>query len=128
MRSRCAVKTLLGNVSLIALLVTGAAGTAQAQDKVFTASVLYDECTNHGVQSIERAHCNGFVYGFLVGMMTAAEIMKSDPPFCGGAPEVGELVTVFQTFVRMRTDALSKGAGAALTAAFATAFPGRKAK
>jgi hypothetical protein len=96
---------------------------SQAKDKGFTAAVLYDECTNHPPSSVQRAHCNGFIHGFLVGTMTTSEIAKLTPPFCGGDPEVSALVTVFQTAVRMRPQLLSLDANVALVAAFTTAFP-----
>jgi hypothetical protein len=119
------MKTLAGAISFAALLLAAA---AHAQDKTFTAGGLYDECTNYPVSSVERAHCNGFIHGFLVGMMTAGDITKSGAPFCGGEPEVSTLVTVFQTFMRMRPDTRSLEAQVALTAAFATAFPCSKAR
>jgi hypothetical protein len=118
------MKPLASAVSFAALLL---ATVSHAQDKTFTAGVLCDECTNHPASSVERAHCNGFIHGFLVGMMTAGDITKAGTPFCGGEPEVSTLVTVFQTFMRLRPDTNSLGAEVALTAAFATAFPCSKA-
>jgi hypothetical protein len=114
--------------ALVRVLVATGARSQAADDKGFTAGMLYDECTNYPDSSVQRAHCNGFIHGFLIGAMTIAEIAKTRPPFCGGNPEVSSLVTVFQTFIRMRPDALTLEARVALIAAFTTAFPCHGAK
>jgi hypothetical protein len=55
-----------------------------AMDDQFTTARLYDECTNYSPPSVQRAHCNGFVHGFLIGALTgwgiAAEVRISHGP------------------------------------------------
>jgi hypothetical protein len=120
-------KISLACALVLALAATGARSQT-AGDKGLTTGMLYDECTDYPDSSVQRAHCNGFIHGFLVGAMTIAEIANTKPPFCGGSPEVSSLVTVFQTFVRMRPDVLALEARVGLIAAFTTAFPCHEAK
>jgi hypothetical protein len=84
--------------------------------------VLYDEC-GHPDSSVQKTHCNGFVHGFLVGVLTGYEIAGSGSLFCGGTPEVAQLVIIFQKFVRAHPKTLHLEAKVALVAAFESAFP-----
>ena len=105
------------------VLLSLAAHLAQAAtDDKYTAAVLYDEC-GHPASSVQKAHCNGFVHGFLVGVLTGYEIAGKGPLFCGGEPEVAQLVTIFQVFVRARPEALRLEAKVALIAALQSALP-----
>ena len=116
-------------ISAIAIAVCGlvaaaaVAASANAAEQ-FTTAVLYDECSNYPASSVQKAHCNGFVHGFLVGALTGWEIAGKAGPlpgppslFCGGNPSVSQLVTLFQIFVRAHPETLDLEAAVALVAA-----------
>ena len=97
-------------LGIAALIVAASANAAEE----LTTAVLYDQCTNYPASSVQRAHCNGFVHGFLVGALTGWEIaaeagsLPGPALFCGGNPSVAELVIIFQAFVRVHPETLPK--------------------
>jgi hypothetical protein len=115
------------NVIWAALLSLATHLPQAATDDRYTAAVLYDEC-DHPASSVQKAHCNGFVHGFLIGVLTGYEIAGGGSLFCGDAPEVAQLVTIFQKFVRAHPETLHLEAKVALIAALQSAFPCPQAK
>jgi hypothetical protein len=109
------------------LFAPAASALSQAAEDKYTTAVLYEEC-GHPASSVQKAHCNGFVHGFLVGALTGYEIADRGSLFCGGTPEVALLVIIFQKFVRAHPETLHLEAKIALVAALESAFPCPQAK
>jgi hypothetical protein len=125
-RTGAALSTVLFIVLVLTAVPARAeiARTAQAAGDKYTAAILYDEC-NHPASSVQKAHCNGFVHGFLVGAQTGFEVLANRGSlFCGDTtPAIAQLVVIFQMFVRAHPEALPLEAEVALVGALENAFP-----
>jgi hypothetical protein len=63
-------------IAVCALMVAAAVAAERHRDldiPKYTAAVLYEECGQRA-PSVEKAHCNGFVHGFLVGALTGYDM------------------------------------------------------
>jgi hypothetical protein len=95
----------------------------------YTAALLYNECIQ-SESSVQRAHCNGFIHGFIIGVQTIAEATHQGALLCGGAiqslgydPSIAQLIIVFRIFIKLHPEALPLKAEVPLLAAFVNAFP-----
>jgi hypothetical protein len=112
-------------IAVCALLASAAVAAERHRDldiPKYTAAVLYEEC-GQPASSVEKAHCNGFVHGFLVGTLTGYDIAGMGTLFCGGSPSVAQVVALFQIFARAHPETLHLEAKVALVAALESAFP-----